>query len=153
MADLYVLEPIFKNTPTSNAVAFRVFRVIKLEPGTAAHEHTSGASVSGSWPSSVSVRPGVGVAGGSVPTFDGKARKKPWGFTQKRKGSDEEWEFNDNRKAPYTVIYGIYSGPSCSGRREGLQPNAFSWTRRKERHDVTLLYKTGPTGDPCSEIL
>lgn len=30
VADLYVLEPIFKNTPTSNAVAFRVFRVIKL---------------------------------------------------------------------------------------------------------------------------
>eukprot|EP00913_Durusdinium_trenchii_P026400 g24771.t1 len=61
VADLYVLEPIFKNTPTSNAVAFRVFRVIKLEPGTAAHEHTSGASVSGSWPSSVSVRPGARV--------------------------------------------------------------------------------------------
>eukprot|EP00435_Cladocopium_sp_Y103_P075213 s15_g55.t1 len=28
--DLYILEPLFENTPTSNAVAFRVFRVIKL---------------------------------------------------------------------------------------------------------------------------
>eukprot|EP00438_Fugacium_kawagutii_P010352 Skav231982 [mRNA] locus=scaffold719:118687:127055:- [translate_table: standard] len=30
VVDLYILEPIFTNTPTSNAVAFRVFRVIKL---------------------------------------------------------------------------------------------------------------------------
>lgn len=28
--DLYILEPLLENTPTSNAVAFRVFRVIKL---------------------------------------------------------------------------------------------------------------------------
>lgn len=31
--DLYILEPLLSSTPTSNAVAFRVFRVIKLALG------------------------------------------------------------------------------------------------------------------------
>lgn len=30
VVDLYILEPLLENTPTKNAVAFRVFRVIKL---------------------------------------------------------------------------------------------------------------------------